>query len=455
MPATQTAPTAARKLWAPNFPFRPERWPFFYGWVIVLFSTLGLCASMPGQTVGVSVFTTRLSAALNLSTMELSTTYMLGTLLSALWINAGGRLFDRFGARQALVSAITLLGLVLIALSFVEQLSAAVATLPLLNRLPWLPPFLVLTLGFACLRFTGQGMLTLGSRAMLGKWFDKRRGTVTAVSGAMISFAFSGAPLAFEYLIRNYSWQGTWRLLGAGLIILLLPLFWIFARDNPEECGLEMDGGVSGKARRANPDSTIYRDYSLSEARRTFSFWAFTLMFALNGLVITGYAFHIIAIGEELQVGTDYILSLFVPCAAGAVLAGLAIGWLTDQSFVRIKYLLCVMAVSSMLGFSALALGNYPAISWLHIVGFGISGGCFGSLSSIVYPRFFGRQHLGAISGQFMTTIVIASAGGPLLLSLSEAYLGSYRAAFWIASIIAAALGIGALRAENPQLRAE
>lgn len=453
MQPTQITPPAARKLWAPNFPLRPDRCPVFYGWVIVIFSTLGMCASMPGQTVGISVFTTRLSAALGLSTMELSLTYMLGTLLSAIGINAGGRFFDRYGARQALVSAIILLGLVLIALSFVEQLSAAVAMIPLLNRLPWLPPFLVLTIGFACLRFTGQGMLTLGSRAMIGKWFDKRRGTVTAVSGAMVSFAFSGAPLVFEYLIRNYSWQGAWRLLGAGFIIALVPLFWAFTRDNPEECGLEMDGGVSGKSRRANPDSTIYRDYTLNEARRTFSFWAFTMVFALNAMVITGYAFHIIAIGAELQVGTDYILSLFIPAAAGAVLTGFATGWLTDQPFVRIKYLLCIMAVSSMLGFSALAMGNYPAISWLHIVGFGISGGCFGSLSSVVYPRFFGRQHLGAISGQFMTIIVIASAGGPLLLSLSEAYLGSYRAGFWIASVVAAALAIGALRAENPQRR--
>jgi MFS family permease len=212
-----------------------------------------------------------------------------------------------------------------------------------------------------------------------------------------------------------------------------------------------MDGGSVGKVRKANPDSIIYRDYTLDDARRTFSFWAFSLMFGLNGLIYTAYAFHIIAIGTELQVSTDYILSLFVPSAMVAVVTGIILGWLTDQSFVRIKYLLCIMAVSSMLGFSALAFGTYPEIAWLHIAGLGICGGCFGSLSSIVYPRFFGRRHLGAISGLFMTIIVVASAVGPFLLSLSEAYLGSFRAGFWIASFIAGLLAISALRAENPQ----
>jgi MFS family permease len=439
--------------WHPDVPISPKRWPFFYGWVIAVFTTLGICVSMPGQTIGVSVFTARLSEALHLSSMQLSVTYMVGTLLSAFWLSAGGRYFDRVGARKSLVYAMLLFGIVLIGMSYIELITALFSKIPLINARPELPALCALTIGFGMLRFTGQGMVTLSSRAMLGKWFNRRRGTVTACSGAVISFMFSGAPIGFEYLIRTFDWQSAWRFMGLVIVSVIALLFWIFARDNPEECGLEMDGGFVGKLRKDNPDSIIYKDYSLKEARRTFSFWAFTLMFGLNGLTITAYAFHVIAVGKELSVSTDYILGLFIPTAFVSVVAGFLMAWLTDQSFVRIKYLLCIMAVSSALGFSSLAIGAYPSISPLHIIGFGISGGCFGSLSSIVYPRFFGRQHLGAISGLFMTVIVLASAVGPFLLSSAEVYMGSYRSGFAWTAVAAGILAICSLRADNPQRR--
>lgn len=408
---------------------------------------------MPGQTIGVSVFTARLSEALGLSSMQLSVAYMFGTLISATCIGRGGRFFDRFGARRAIVYSVLALGLVLLGLSFVELFSRWLAHVPLLNARPWLPPFLVLIVGFALLRFTGQGMVTLSSRAMLGKWFNRRRGTVTAWSGAVVAFVFSGAPLAFEGLIRQMGWQGTWQIMGGFLILVLGGLFWVFARDNPEECGLEMDGSFVGKLRKENLDSMILHDYSLSEARGTFSFWIFTLMFGLNGLVITAYTFHIIDVGRELNVSVDYILGLFVPAAAVSVVSGFAIAWLTDLSFIRIKYLLCLMALSAMLGYIALALGRYPDGAWLHILGFGISGGCFTSLSSIIYPRFFGRQHLGAISGLFMTTIMIASAVGPFFFSAVEALLGAYRSAFGLSACLAGVIALASLWADNPQRR--
>jgi len=85
------------------------------------------------------------------------------------------------------------------------------------------------------------------------------------------------------------------------------------------------------------------------------------------------------------------------------------------------------------------------------VLGLGISGGCFGSLSAIVYPRFFGRSHLGAINGSFMTTLVVASAVGPRMLSLAEWLLGAYRAGFGIAAAVAGVLSVMALRADNPQ----
>jgi MFS family permease len=409
---------------------------------------------MPGQTIGVSVFTTRLMESLGLSSMQLSVTYMLGTFLSALLLSWGGRQFDVFGARRALFRSTVALGCVLIGMSYLESMAAVLSRLTRSDPSQWWPAFLVLSLGFALLRFTGQGMLMLSSRAMMGKWFDRRRGTVSACSGAVVSFAFSGAPMSFEFLIQQLGWQWAWRSMGLFFIGVLAIVMWVFARDNPEECGLQMDGDYVGKLKKANPDAVIYRDYTLAEARRTFSFWAFALMFGLQGLAVTAYAFHVIAISAELGVSSKYILGLFMPIAVVSVVSGFVIAWLTDLPTVRIKYLLCVMALASLVGFAALAGGDYPDCSWLQILGFGISGGCFGGLSSIVWPRFFGREHLGAISGLFMTVIVLASAVGPFLFSAAEHFTGSYRVGFIFVAILAAVIAIASLRADNPQRRA-
>lgn len=439
------------KFWQADFPLRPERFPFFYGWVIAVVSILGMCASIPGQTIGVSVFTPRLAEALNLSTMQLSVTYMLGTLLSAVYLSAGGRFFDRRGARQALVYSVFALGVVLFYLSFAEFFSALLGRVLRLSSWEWLPPCMVLVPGFALLRFTGQGMVTLSSQAMRGKWFNRRLGTVTAFSGVVISFMFSVAPIGFESCIRAFGWQGAWQVIGLFLIGLAGTVLWLFSRDNPEECGLEMDGGFRGKPLKNDPHPVIYRDYTLFRARRTFSFWIFTLMFSLNGLVLTAYAFHVLEVGTELGVSVDFILGLFVSSAFFSVGALFLVAWLTDLACIRIKYLLCLMAVTAGIGFFCLAFGTYPEMTWLHILGFGVSTGCFGSLFPTVYPRFFGRKHLGAISGFSMTMLGVASAVGPFLFSLAEAYLGGYRSGFAISGLAAAALALASLFANNPQ----
>ena len=52
-------------------PFAPSRWPVFYGWVIVFVATIGSIFSIPGQTMGFSVFTDVLMKELGLGAWNL------------------------------------------------------------------------------------------------------------------------------------------------------------------------------------------------------------------------------------------------------------------------------------------------------------------------------------------------------------------------------------------------
>ena len=60
------------KLLNPDFPFNPSRTPFFYGWVIWFLSTLGFLMSIPGQTMGMAVFTDPFLEAFDMTRTELS-----------------------------------------------------------------------------------------------------------------------------------------------------------------------------------------------------------------------------------------------------------------------------------------------------------------------------------------------------------------------------------------------
>ncbi len=434
--------------WRPDFPFAPARWPFFYGWVAALAGTLGIAASIPGQTVGVSVFTDYLISNLGLSRVQLSTAYLIGTVSSGLLLPLGGRLLDRLGARRMAVASSLALAAVLLAASSADHLASllasglGVATASL--------SFTVICLLFFALRFFGQGMLTVTSRAMIGKWWDRRRGLVISITGIAVSFSFSLSPRVLAWMIDSWGWRGAWRLQAALLAGGFSLLAWAFFRDNPEECGLEMDGGVlPANARPRHPDQLLHQELNRREASRTFTFWAFALSFAWVGLFATGYTFHIVSLGEQVGMSRNAILALFIPVSLVSIPSNFLVGWWSDRT--QLRWPLCLLGLASAVCCGGLLL--LPSIPGkvLIVVGLGFSGGAFQALMGVVWPRFFGRLHLGAVSGLAMSAVVIGSAFGPFLMSLSQRYTGTYDAAFWGGLGISLVLAAAALGAVNPQ----
>ena len=86
----------------------------------------------------------------------------------------------------------------------------------------------------------------------------------------------------------------------------------------------------------------------------------------------------------------------------------------------------------------------------LTIVCIGTSGGLFSILLVVIWPRFFGRKHLGKISSINMMTMTSASALGPWLFAQSEKSTGSYDAAFISCAAAAGLLLLAALKLKNP-----
>ena len=412
----------------PDFPFSPAKFPIFYGWIILVGSVLGVMASIPGQTIGVSVFTEPLMAATGLSRLQLANAYLVGTLTSGCLLPLAGKLLDRWGARQVAVLAAVGLGTTLGYLTVCDRISNAIST--------WLPlepttvAAILLVLGFVSLRFFGQGLLTMTSRTMLGKWFDRGRGRVSGIQGIFVAFGFAIAPDVFDGVISAVGWREVWQILAIVVGLGFSSLAWLLFRDNPELCGLRMDGDAASfeptaqQDEKGATDPTDIGGFTRRQALGTLAFWAVSLAFASQALSITGITFNIVSIGAEMGFSQSDIVDIFVPNAVVSTAVGFAVGLLCDR--LRLQFIFMFMMVAQAAGIAAVANLNIPEMWGVAVVGLGISSGCFGTLTAVVLPRFFGRAHLGAIAGVQMMMIVIASAIGPSLLASSKAITGSY-----------------------------
>ncbi|MGJ3251519.1 MAG: MFS transporter [Elainellaceae cyanobacterium] len=457
----------------PDYPLRPSQFSFFYGWIILIVCTIGIIMSIPGQTVGVSVFTDPLIQATGLSRLQLSNAYLIGTLSSGLLLPLGGRLLDRWGARAIAFISSLWLAATLCYLSLGDRLTVALTQLLSLESGSVIALILLIT-GFTSLRFSGQGMLTMVSRTTLGKWFDQRRGFVSGVSGIFVSFGFACAPLLLSMLIDGFGWRNAWFFLAALVGVGMGAIAWLFYRDNPEVCGLQMDGLIRNTQNQENAEAvpssrpssksehddanrrnsplrrySTPRDFTRSEALRTLAFWAVTLALSTQALTVTGITFHIVDIGTATGLSRTQTVAIFLPIAIFSTLTGYLIGIASDRTHLKVLFIGMMLFEATGIA-CAVNLGDI----WfrgLAVVGLGVSGGCFGTLSAVALPRYFGRSHLGAISGIQMMSMVIASALGPSLLAIFKDYFGTYRIGLYVCAAMPIMLIIPLLMMQNPQ----
>ena len=140
----------------------------YYGFVVLVVGTLGVVCSIPGQTMGISVFTNSLIDSLGITRTQLSICYFVGTVSSALILGYAGRLLDKWGARIMAVIAALLLSLFLSLTAFSPDIAQFFKST--FGSNPYLS-FIVITFCFLGVRHFGQGQMTLISRTMMGLWF--------------------------------------------------------------------------------------------------------------------------------------------------------------------------------------------------------------------------------------------------------------------------------------------
>jgi OFA family oxalate/formate antiporter-like MFS transporter len=415
-------------------PFAPRRAPFFYGWVIVFMGGIGVLASMPGQTLGVSAFKNQVRDALGMSDIAISASYMVGTILSALLLPPIGKLLDRMGARLVAPASALLMGFVLLMLSKCDEAATILS-----RAVPWMgpgaAPVVIMAIFFFLLRFSGQGVLTMASRNMVAKWFNYRRGLATGLMGFLTQPGFAASPYFLSLLVDAYGWRHAWQLLGVLTICIFVPIAILFFRDNPEASGLLPDGGVPGHLKKEQKvRHTIAHQFELSEARRTFAFWVFVGAPMMSALFGTAIGFHIENIFASVGLPKEAAFASFIPGCLISMAVRPFIGRLADAVPLTHILRLQLLGLVAMMGGVAFLAPGLPL--WAYYIGSGLSASVFSILLSITWPTFFGREHMGAISGFVMSLVVLGSAIGPWFFSQLESMTGNYTNATLVCLVI-------------------
>ena len=250
------------------------------------------------------------------------------------------------------------------------------------------------------------------------------------------------------YMVQQWGWRAAWLAIGVALVAGLAPLAWAVVRRGPEACGLEPDGDARPALPRPTAVVSTLTGYAWTDAIRTPAFWVFAVGTSLYGLVASGIGLFNESILAQRGFGPDIYYQSLVVTAITGLAGNFAGGWLATR--VAMGRLMAVSLFVLTAGLVALPFCQPTAG---HGVGGhdGIGGGLVMVLFFSVWPRVFGRRHLGRIQGAAQALTVLASAIGPLLLAWCVERTGSYGMMFWILAGIIACVGCAAAVIPMPQ----
>jgi len=393
----------------------------YYGWIVLLVAAAAMVGTLPGRTQGLGLITEPLIADLRISRVRFAELNFWATMLGSVGAIGVGQAIDRFGSRVVLTLVTVALALVVCAMSQTSSFAA-------------LAVWITLTRGL------GQSALSVVSIAMVGHWFVRRIDAAMAVYSVVMSIGFMLAFPLVGSLVQQWGWRGAWLAVGCSLLSLLAPLSAALVRRGPESRGLLPDGDtVAAAVQMAVSGTNAAHGVVWTEALLTRVFWVFAAGTALYGLVASGIGLFNESILAQRGFSAQTYYETLVVTALTALAGNFLGGWLAAR--VPLGRLMAMSLFVLAAGLAALPHVSTHAQVLIWAIAMGLGGGLVMVLFFSVWPRVFGRRHLGRIQGAAQALTVLASAVGPLLLAWCVEWTGSYTMMFRVLAGVIAIVG--------------
>ncbi len=382
--------------------------PIFYGWVVWGVATLGLIATAPAQNFTVALFVDALIQDFGLDRTTISTLFSLGTILSALSLTWVGRKIDRHGNRLA---GVIISGLFAVSLTLFALVTSPIALLGV----------------FILVRGLGQGSLWLVNSTAISQWFIRRRGFMMSLTLVIFALFQTIYVPQLQRILEVHDWRMVWVILGVIVGVFTVPITWALMRNKPEDFGLLPDG-LRHETIHAHPTlemTPIAEDnWTLREAQKTIVFWLFVIGRMVSPAVGGGLVFHQVSIfatqGFTARHAAEAFALLSIVSAVVSFVGGMIVQRLKPGQMMAWQQ---IGLITVLIGAANLST---PWGMPLYVIGFGTLVGNAGIFDGAVWTNLFGRLHQGAIRGFVITTTIIGTALGPVVLGVSFDLLGSY-----------------------------
>src|SRR4030081_1013422 len=292
-----------------------------------------------------------------------------------------------------------------------------------------------LYLSYGVIGGIGLGFAYIVPVAVLVKWFPDRRGLITGIAvGGFGAGALITAPVATR-LIQNVGVLSTFAYLGIGYLIVTI-ISGSFMQNPPDGWKPE---GWSLTARETSERAG--HDFVLSEALRTWQWWALWLLLFLN----TCAGISVISQEAPIFQGLTKVSAVVAGGMVGVASLGNAVGrvfwaWVSDLITRRATFFVMFLIQVLLFWF----FPNIVTASLMTIVTFVVLmcyGGGFGTMPAFA-ADYFGPKNVGPIYGLMLTAWGFASAFGPLLIAHMRETTGSYSGAL---RVIAGVMAVSTL----------
>ncbi len=404
---------------------------FFYGWVMVLVAMVGYFASGPGQSHMFSVFIQPLSNDLGLDQTEISFAYAVATLAAAFGLPYVGRLIDRYGMRRVVLITTTLLGFAAIGFGMVQGL-------------------IMLGLMFGALRFLGQGTMMLSSSNLVAQWFNAKRGFAASLVALGFSASIAVHPPIAQWLIDQVGWRDAWLWLGIMTWVLYLPLVYFLVQNKPEDIDLLPDGAKATGDQTGDQPGDADIGLTSGQALRTSAFWITALSLSSFSMLVTALFFYQVSIFQTQGLSEQIAARVFPISAITMVCCMPIFGRMLDRYPTKPLFSAAMLLMTGSL-MSMVFVHDLPT-AVVYAVIFGMNNAAVHALIGYVWPRFFGRKHLGSIQGTAATIMVVGASIGPLPFGATYDATGSYQLALLTLAILPIICAIAVLLMRPPDL---
>lgn len=387
-------------------------------------------------TYGLSAFFKPLSAELGFTRAVTSVAASIGRFEGGVEAPLVGWLSDKFGPKWLIFSGVFFFGTALIIMSFIQSLWAF--------YLVW-----GLLLGTSFNLST-----TVPLRTAISNWFVKKRGaaqgiqaTISGISGVLV------LPL-IAWLIISQGWRMTCLIGGVIMLLVGLPLVWIFVKQRrPEYYGLLPDGAMVGEG-TSGAQEMIDRgvkyaagvqevEFTFRQALKTPTYWLLALAEASYLMTSSALTVHAIPFLTDIGMGAlvaAWMVSMRTLANLPARFFG---GIIADR--VRKSWLRYIMSG----GYLLVALGTaiflfYPTFTTIFVwfILYGLGQGIGIVIRNPLMGRYFGRKAFGSITGLITTLTVPASIAAPIYFGWIYDTTGSYMTAFNLVVITVGASAI-------------